>query len=74
MVTPFAVFVKREGRLALASWHPDVSLDTVRERTGFTFDADSAGPTPPPTPSEAEALATLDPDGQFERDAAIQRS
>jgi glutaconate CoA-transferase subunit B len=74
VVTPIAVFVKREGRLALASWRPDASLDIVRERTGFSFDADGAGPTTPPTPSEAEALAALDPGGQLERDAAVQRS
>ena len=72
VVTPIAVFTKRDGRLALASWHPDASLDEVRERTGFAFEADGAGPTPPPTQAEAEALATLDPDGQFERDAAIR--
>ena len=72
VVTPIAVFTKREGRLALASWHPDASLGEVRERTGFAFEADSAGPTLPPTQAEAESLATLDPNGQFERDAAIR--
>jgi glutaconate CoA-transferase subunit B len=72
VVTPIAVFVKHEGRLALDSWHPEVALDEVRERTGFTFDASTAKPTPIPSDNEKDALATLDPDGCFERDAAIK--
>ncbi|AWN42806.1 CoA-transferase subunit beta [Methylobacterium durans] len=72
VVTPIAVFTKRDGRLVLASWHPAASLDEVRARTGFAFEADGAEPTTAPTPAEAEALAALDPDGQFERDAAIR--
>jgi glutaconate CoA-transferase, subunit B len=71
VVTPIAVFVKREGRLALQSWHPESSLAEVVERTGFAFDATDAKPTAPPTPREAEALRSLDPHGQFERDAKI---
>ena len=62
-------FEKRDGRLALRSWHPDASLDEVRQRTGFAFDASSAEPTPPPTAREIAALDELDPEGQFERDA-----
>lgn len=72
VVTPIAVFVLRDGRLALQSWHPESSLDEVRERTGFSFDATGAVPTPPPTERERAALAALDPAGQFERDAAIK--
>lgn len=72
VVTPIAVFVKREGRLALQSWHPEASLDEVRDRTAFRFDATGAVPTPPPTQREREALASLDPQGQFERDAAVK--
>jgi glutaconate CoA-transferase subunit B len=71
VVTPIAVFIKREGRLALQSWHPESSLQEVRERTGFQFDASDAKATPLPTEREMRALAQLDPDGQFERDAAI---
>ena len=52
VVTPIAVFTKREGRLALASWHPDASLDEIRDRTGFVFEADGAGPTRLPTEDE----------------------
>jgi glutaconate CoA-transferase subunit B len=74
VVTPIAVFVKRAGKLALDSWHPQTSLDEVRARTGFTFESDGAVPTPPPTAREIEALRSLDPEGQFERDAAIMGS
>jgi glutaconate CoA-transferase subunit B len=71
VVTQIAVFVLRNGRLALQSWHPESSLEEVRERTGFEFDATGAVPTSPPTQREAAALTALDPAGQFERDAAI---
>ena len=71
VVTPLAVFVKREGRLVLQSWHPERSLDEVVARTGFAVDARGAEPTPPPTPREIETLRSLDPQGQFERDARI---
>ena len=71
VVTPIAVFVKRDGRLALESWHPASSLGEVRDRSGFAFDAASATSATPPTAREREALSHLDPAGQFERDAAI---
>jgi len=71
VVTPLAVFVKREGRLVLQSWHPERSLDEVVARTGFAVDARGAEATPPPTPREIDALRSLDPQGQFERDARI---
>ena len=71
VVTPIAVFVKRDGRLALQSWHPESSLEEVRARTGFAFEDAGAAPTPTPTPREAEALRSLDPKGQFERDAKV---
>lgn len=71
VVTPIAVFTKRDGRLALQSWHPEASLEEVRERTGFNFDAQHAAPAKPPSPRERDALQALDPDGQFERDANV---
>jgi len=71
VVTPIAVFTKCAGRLALASWHPEVSLEEVRDRTGFDFDASSAKPTDLPTAAEIAALNSLDPQGNFERDAAV---
>jgi len=72
IATPIAIFIKRDGRLALQSWHPDASLDEVRERTGFEFDAEGAQPTPLPTAGELAALKALDADGAFERDAAVK--
>lgn len=71
VVTPIAVFVKREGRLALQTWHPEVTFAEVHQRTGFAFDAEGAQPTSLPTTAEVEALRSLDPSGQFERDAGV---
>jgi len=71
VATPIAVFIKREGRLALQSWHPQASLAEVQARTGFAFDTSSARPTEPPSVAEWAALASLDPDGNIERDAAV---
>ena len=71
VVTPIAVFVKRDDKLALQSWHPEMTLGEVRDRTGFAFDPNGAQPTALPTAREVEALRSLDPDGQFERDAKI---
>ena len=65
VVTPLAVFQKRDGRLALESWNPQAGHDEIAKRTGFRFDADGARPTPPPTAREAAALAALDPRGEF---------
>lgn len=72
VVTPIAVFIKRGDRLVLGSWHPESSLDEVRDRTGFQFDADNAAPTQPLTKREIEALRALDPARQFESDAAVR--
>lgn len=71
VVTPIAVFVKQDGRLALQSWHPASSLEEVRQRTGFAFDSSRAAPASLPTVREREALAELDANGQFEHDARI---
>ena len=65
VVTPIAVFQKREGRLALESWNAQVARDEVIQRTGFAFDAAAAQPTPPPTAREVAALADLDRSGAF---------
>ena len=71
VVTPIAVFVKKDGKLTLQSWHPEATLDEVIARTEFRFDATGAGPTAPPTGREIAALRSLDPEGQFERDAGV---
>jgi len=65
VVTPIAVFQKRDGRLALESRNPQVTLDEIIRRTGFRFDASAAQPTAPITPRERAALETLDPQGEF---------
>jgi glutaconate CoA-transferase subunit B len=65
VVTPIAVFQKRDGRLALESRHPQVALDEVIRRTGFRFDATAARPTAPMTARERAALEALDPHGEF---------
>ena len=65
VVTPIAVFQKLNGRLALDSWNPEVSLDEVVKRTGFRFESGDARPTPPITEREHAILASLDPSGEF---------
>jgi glutaconate CoA-transferase subunit B len=65
VVTPIAVFQKRNGRLALESWNPQVTSDEVTKRTGFKFDAGGARPTAPITAREHDVLAGLDPRGEF---------
>lgn len=65
VVTPLAVFARERAdqRLWLESWNPTATLDEIRARTGFAFEAERARPTPPITAREAAALAALDPDG-----------
>jgi len=65
-VTPLAVFQRRNGRLALESWHPDSSPEEVAQRTGFSFDATGAVRTASITARELAALRLLDPDRAFE--------
>jgi glutaconate CoA-transferase subunit B len=65
VVTPIAVFRKKDGRLALESWNPQVERDEVVKRTGFSFEGGAAKPTPPMTERERAALASLDPAGEF---------
>jgi glutaconate CoA-transferase subunit B len=65
VVTPIAVFQKHDGRLALESRNPQVTLDEITRRTGFRFDARAAQPAAPITPRERAALETLDPRGEF---------
>jgi glutaconate CoA-transferase subunit B len=65
VVTPFAVFEKSGGRLALKHWNPDSSPEEIADRTGFVFTARAATPSPLPTRRECEALEALDPDGIF---------
>lgn len=71
VVTPIAVFIKRDGRLALQSWHPEASIEEVIARTAFGFDIANAQPTAAPTERELRALEALDPERRFEQDAGI---
>ncbi len=71
LVTPIAVFQRREGRLALESWHPDSTLAEVAARTGFEFDSAGAAPTCAITDRERSALAELDPEGAFEAEISV---
>ena len=74
LVTPSAVFQRRNGRLALESWHPDSGPAEIAKRTGFAFDAAGAASTAMITAREIAALTELDPDGAFEKEAAILSS
>lgn len=71
VVTPIAVFTKRDGRLVLESWNASSSVDEIRALTAFEVDATGATETPAPTEAEAAALKALDPTGRFESDANI---
>lgn len=71
LVTPLAVFERDTApgsRFGLASWNPASSVDEIRQRTGFAFEARDAAPTAPPTDAELAALARLDPHGAFARE------
>jgi glutaconate CoA-transferase, subunit B len=59
LVTELCIFRfdKPAGRFALASLHPGVTLEEVRDRTGFTFDAPASVPATA-LPSDAD-LALL---------------
>jgi len=72
LITPIAVFQRRNGRLALESWHRQSSMEEVVKRTGFKFDASGAGPTQEASSRERDALRELDPDFAFENEAAIK--
>lgn len=65
LVTPLAVFRRRDGRLALESWNAAVSPADIAARTGFTFDASQSAPTAAMTVREQDALRDLDPHGEF---------
>ena len=49
--------------IRIVSLHPGVTLQEVRDNTGFDLQADEPGETPAPTPGELAAIATLDPGG-----------
>lgn len=65
VVTNLAVldFGTPDGSMRLVSVHPGVTVDEVRERTGFPLVVDDVLPTREPTDDERRLLAELDPDG-----------
>lgn len=66
VVTPLATLDVDPGtrRLRLATVHPGVSADAVREATGFELSGSASPPeTPPPTAEELAVLARIDPAG-----------
>ncbi len=53
-----------EGRLEVASIHPGVTPEQLREATGFPIEAGPDTPvTAVPTPAEIELIRTIDPEG-----------
>jgi glutaconate CoA-transferase subunit B len=62
LVTPLAVFHRDTDRFHLASFRDDTTIDEIRSRTGFEFDASRAVPTAGITGREAEALDAIDPE------------
>jgi len=59
-------FDPESRRMRLEALHPGVSLDQVRENTGFeVLTAASVATTEPPSPEELELLRELDPDRRF---------
>ena len=64
--TPLCVFRRdAEGWLEVESVHAGVTLDRVREHTGFSLRLPAGGPTvtPGPTAADIDILETLDPHG-----------
>ncbi|MFI9821265.1 CoA-transferase subunit beta [Streptomyces sp. NPDC052013] len=72
VVTDLAVldFATPDRSLRLASLHPGVTVEEVREATGFTLTVpDAVRPTREPTPRELELIRTvLDPPGARDRE------
>ena len=59
---PLCVFVRRDGRLDVASIHPGTDPATLQEATGFPVTVGPETPlTPPPSPAELALLAEIDP-------------
>jgi acyl CoA:acetate/3-ketoacid CoA transferase beta subunit len=60
VITNLGVFDFTAGTMRVRSLHPGVTMDDVRENTGFAIDGDET-PTREPTPDEAAIIAKLDP-------------
>ena len=55
-------FATPDGSMRIRSLHPGVTLDDVRENTGFAVAGDP-DVTRDPTPDEADLIREFDPDG-----------
>jgi glutaconate CoA-transferase subunit B len=53
-----------DNRMRIVSTHPGVTVDQVREQTGFELHADDVVETPAPTAAQLAILEQLDPHGQ----------
>ncbi|MGI9305475.1 MAG: CoA-transferase subunit beta [Gammaproteobacteria bacterium] len=64
VVTDLAMlgFDARTREMKVEALHPGVSIDQVRDNTGFDIKADGVGATEPPTNSELNGLRELDPE------------
>jgi acyl CoA:acetate/3-ketoacid CoA transferase alpha subunit/acyl CoA:acetate/3-ketoacid CoA transferase beta subunit len=63
VLTDIAILRLSDGRLRLASRHAGVSLEEVRDRTGFPLEGDAEALTPEPAAAEVRALRRIDPAG-----------
>lgn len=61
IVTPLCVFGNRQGRLVLDSVHPGVTVEEVKEQTGFTIQESDVPVNEPPTRQEMGMLKKIDP-------------
>ena len=64
VVSDLAILRLEGGRLHAASLHQGVADTTLRERTGFRFEAVAGGVTPEPTREEMAAIERHDPAGR----------
>jgi glutaconate CoA-transferase, subunit B len=68
LVTPFGVFQRATqpgSRFHLAEHDPEIDVDEIERRTGFTFDASAARQTDPMTDAERDVLQALDAGRRF---------
>jgi acyl CoA:acetate/3-ketoacid CoA transferase beta subunit len=63
LITPLCEFERRDGELRVVSFHPGVSRDDVRERTGWDvrFATSGVREMPRPTDAELELFDRIDP-------------
>jgi glutaconate CoA-transferase subunit B len=65
VVTQLGMYEFVDGDMTLVSLHPGVSLDEVKEATGWEISIGDVVETPPPSDDELDALRSLDPTGVY---------